>query len=382
MRSVPLAMIAAVMMAAIALVPVISDESDAAGTDITGTVKEGTSPLAGVIVSVTLGSTVMSATTANDGTFTIAEFPATTGNATVTFEIEGKMVDTGSLPASLTDARTGGFTLNLASSAGVIGDVLMMNASLSGYLMMQGTGENEPLTNVPVTISNSLMKNVKTTGTTDSEGKFVIPIMTTCDLSLMIDLEGYYPSNGLFFMTFNDSGAVTFSLSGSAPDLGIASYSIPYVDSAGGRVYELSDDYPIIMSTATGTVTGIVKDSDGQALQRAEVTLTSVNTPSLSFTATTDDAGKFSIDSVVTGEYKMTVEVPGFKDYTADGISIIKGQNPELSATMTSVSPQDFFGMSPSHFMMILGVFIGIILMIASYLIYSGHVRPKLEDEE
>ena len=62
----------------------------------------------------------------------------------------------------------------------------------------------------------------------------------------------------------------------------------------------------------TGRVGGMVKDDTGQPIKGATVTAENPNASPSSFTATTDDKGRFSIIGLRTGQWSFTAQAPGF----------------------------------------------------------------------
>ena len=82
----------------------------------------------------------------------------------------------------------------------------------------------------------------------------------------------------------------------------------------------------------TGRVGGQVKDDAGQPVKGATVTADNPNASPSSFTATTDDKGRFSIIGLRTGRWKFTVQAPGFGPETAElQVQTIGAPNPPLS---------------------------------------------------
>jgi tetratricopeptide (TPR) repeat protein len=67
----------------------------------------------------------------------------------------------------------------------------------------------------------------------------------------------------------------------------------------------------------TGRVGGTVKDEAGQPIKGATVTAENANASPSSFTATTDDKGRFGIIGLRTGQWAFMVQAPGF---VADGL--------------------------------------------------------------
>src|SRR6187399_2726221 len=62
----------------------------------------------------------------------------------------------------------------------------------------------------------------------------------------------------------------------------------------------------------TGRVGGTVKDGSGQPIKGATVVADNPQSSPSSFTATTDDKGRFSIIGLRSGRWKFTVQAPGF----------------------------------------------------------------------
>jgi predicted Zn-dependent protease len=93
-----------------------------------------------------------------------------------------------------------------------------------------------------------------------------------------------------------------------------------------------------VASTAaaqTGRVGGTVKDDTGQPLKGATVTAENPSASPSSFTATTDDKGRFSIIGLRTGTWKFTAQAPGFGPETGQmPVQTIGTPNPPLTFTL------------------------------------------------
>ena len=74
-----------------------------------------------------------------------------------------------------------------------------------------------------------------------------------------------------------------------------------------------------------GTITGTVNDSSGARVAGAAVTITSAGT-NISTKATSNTDGNYTFTNVQIGVYSITVEHPGFKKYSQQGISLTTGQ--------------------------------------------------------
>src|SRR6185436_8415839 len=85
----------------------------------------------------------------------------------------------------------------------------------------------------------------------------------------------------------------------------------------------------------TGRVGGTVKDDAGQPIKGATVTAENPSASPSSFTATTDDKGRFSIIGLKTGPWTFTAQAPGFAPESGRlQVSTIGAPNPPLTFTL------------------------------------------------
>ncbi|MBI3493343.1 MAG: tetratricopeptide repeat protein [Acidobacteria bacterium] len=85
----------------------------------------------------------------------------------------------------------------------------------------------------------------------------------------------------------------------------------------------------------TGRVGGQVKDEAGQPIKGATVTAENPNASPNSFTATTDDKGRFSIIGLKTGPWTFTAQAPGFAPEAGRlEVKTIGAPNPPLAFTL------------------------------------------------
>jgi predicted TPR repeat methyltransferase len=85
----------------------------------------------------------------------------------------------------------------------------------------------------------------------------------------------------------------------------------------------------------TGRVGGTVKDESGQPIKGATITAENPNASPSSFTATTDDKGRFSIIGLRTGQWAFTAQAPGFAPQSGRlAVQTIGAPNPPLTFTM------------------------------------------------
>jgi Flp pilus assembly protein TadD len=88
-------------------------------------------------------------------------------------------------------------------------------------------------------------------------------------------------------------------------------------------------------SAQTGRVGGTVKDEGGQPIKGATVTAENPNASPSSFTATTDDRGRFSIIGLRSGGWTFTAQAPGFAPESGRlNVQTIGSPNPPLTFTL------------------------------------------------
>ncbi len=87
----------------------------------------------------------------------------------------------------------------------------------------------------------------------------------------------------------------------------------------------------------TGRVGGTVKDDKGQPVKGATVLAENPSSSPSSFTATTDDRGRFSIIGLRSGTWKVTASAPGFQPSSGQvPIRTIGTPNPPLDFTLAA----------------------------------------------
>jgi Tfp pilus assembly protein PilF len=85
----------------------------------------------------------------------------------------------------------------------------------------------------------------------------------------------------------------------------------------------------------TGRVGGVVKDEAGNPIKGATVTAENPSASPSSFTATTDDKGRFSIIGLKTGQWNFTALAPGFAPEMGKmPVATIGAPNPPLQFTL------------------------------------------------
>jgi tetratricopeptide (TPR) repeat protein len=81
----------------------------------------------------------------------------------------------------------------------------------------------------------------------------------------------------------------------------------------------------------TGRIGGTIRDGQGQPLKGATVTAENPNASPSSFTATTDDRGRYSIIGLRAGQWKITASAPGFQPSSGNvGVKTIGAPMPPV----------------------------------------------------
>ena len=81
------------------------------------------------------------------------------------------------------------------------------------------------------------------------------------------------------------------------------------------------------------TLVGTVKDSTGAVVAGAKVTVVNTGTSFISETSTTAE-GAYYVPFLIAGNYKITVEAPGFKQFVRDGITLRPTEVPRIDIVL------------------------------------------------
>jgi hypothetical protein len=90
---------------------------------------------------------------------------------------------------------------------------------------------------------------------------------------------------------------------------------------------------PVSAQVAAGEVTGVLKDQGGAAVPGATVTVTNVATNGQRVVESSRD-GVYTAPSLAPGEYRVEVELAGFKTVRRDGIRLATGETARVDLTL------------------------------------------------
>ncbi|MBX7172256.1 MAG: TonB-dependent receptor [Pyrinomonadaceae bacterium] len=83
----------------------------------------------------------------------------------------------------------------------------------------------------------------------------------------------------------------------------------------------------------TGSITGVIEDSNGAVVANASVTVTNIGTNETR-TAQTDSDGRYEIPSLPTGIYKVTAKANGFQESTVNEIKLAVGEKARVDVKL------------------------------------------------
>jgi hypothetical protein len=90
---------------------------------------------------------------------------------------------------------------------------------------------------------------------------------------------------------------------------------------------------PVLAQTTTGSIVGVVRDSDGSVVPGAAVTATNTAT-NAQFTANSAESGQYVLRGLPVGPYSVTVELTGFQSVKSDGIVVRVNEDVRLDPTL------------------------------------------------
>ncbi len=90
----------------------------------------------------------------------------------------------------------------------------------------------------------------------------------------------------------------------------------------------------------SGSLTGVVTDPSGALVTSVKIILTDVN-KGFTYTAQTDDTGRYLLRSLPPGTYKLAATAPGFKASVRDGIVLNVDDNSSIDIKLEVGAPQE-----------------------------------------
>src|SRR5262245_3581789 len=81
------------------------------------------------------------------------------------------------------------------------------------------------------------------------------------------------------------------------------------------------------------TLVGTVRDSSGSVVAGAKISVVNTGTAFLSET-TTSAEGTYYVPFLAAGNYKISVQAAGFKNFVRDGVTLLPAQVPRIDITL------------------------------------------------
>ena len=88
---------------------------------------------------------------------------------------------------------------------------------------------------------------------------------------------------------------------------------------------------------ATGTLNGVITDTDGAAIPKAQIDLLEQKEKTIVDTTTTDDTGNYSFTAVPAGEYLLKISAKGFSSWKVENIVLQAGETQTLKTVELGV---------------------------------------------
>ena len=105
---------------------------------------------------------------------------------------------------------------------------------------------------------------------------------------------------------------------------------------------------PAFAQTDRGTITGAVADASSAVIPGAQVTATNTQTTAKYETVSTE-TGNYTITQLPAGVYEVTVELPGFKKYIRQGVTVLAATTVRVDVALEPRAPVRSRGRRPRH---------------------------------
>ena len=90
----------------------------------------------------------------------------------------------------------------------------------------------------------------------------------------------------------------------------------------------------VFAQSPVGSISGVVKDPTGAIIPDAAVSATSL-ADGAKHTATSNDQGFFLIPTLLPGDYRLVIEVKGFRNYEVQRVGVQVGQTARVDANLS-----------------------------------------------
>lgn len=97
---------------------------------------------------------------------------------------------------------------------------------------------------------------------------------------------------------------------------------------------------PLLAQVGAGEITGILSDPNRASVPGATITVTNVDTNQLRIVVSNDE-GVYTVPSLAPGEYRIQVELAGFKPIRREGVGVSTGEKSRIDFTLSVGTVQE-----------------------------------------
>ncbi len=225
--------------------------------------------------------------------------------------------------------------------------------TITGYVGMAGS-PNTPAKGIEINLNNTAESLEPIKAIVDDEGKFTFT------------LTSEYTSLDTFNIYFTDIDYIAQSMPERISAISGTNHLRLDLEGVTGTTYQLGSDlyHGIVLILGHEDVEFTVKGTD-RFLRNAMITLEDKDS-SQEFSGETQSDGKYTFTNLPYGIYRIKVSCNGYQSVTEDNVTF-NGQTTH-SVTMVEKEIPTFYGMTTYHALMMLGVAVGLILVLISYI--------------
>jgi hypothetical protein len=143
------------------------------------------------------------------------------------------------------------------------------------------------------------------------------------------------------------------------------------------------NDQPVNMVSETGSISGTIKDTDGNPL--GDVIVLAQIDDNMMGTVTTDANGQYTISNLLPGSYNLSFSIEGYDEVTVENVQVqadsLKFENVELTKSAPPPEPDDD-DEDEIDWMMVIIIVIIILVIIVLIAALATRKKPEYEEAE